>query len=807
MVQLPYYDSLQGISFLNSLFKKHHELFGSMGSFVFYLMYSGQLVKPDALISEFESFITSSNPKSIQTLLTNPANIYAVEGITIFTWARYLMETSTFIVYEPILKLNNITLQSFLQTKKFIWNGKSYSIEDIRPIAFNNVGENITNLLPYIAYLFNFLINCAPYEFNSVANGNVQTVYIQQMNQYFETGWKKLIKNYPMLRIEQFYQSLDDDSIFSIVNKEDIKSLLNDLLAPENVLAVRNQIIENNPEILSACVKDQLVLSQENVTQGFNEVFTRLADTIILHNPIYKLREKLPYFSNMKPDMNYTWRIVEWCLTGSSNSFFITDNYEFLPTRHKLEKYLGIPAMAIETDIQTNVLCSKVPFLLSDPAQQIVTGYIEQQFNELLSDITINTDTVLPTEDDTNEQIEGELFNTFINGFYAKHNKFLSKYFNVLPATDRLLINKLSSSLNKFYNNQFTNNIIRTYIFSYLPEYLLKFIVSYKSKVVSLRTFSNIIYFCLNGEFDTGRAAAIINMQYALMCVHTKSFVNLVNAMSNRITSIIINNSYIFQPYIKSITDNVHQWIIGGITLCQKAVISNPIVRGIEFIRHVLGTTEKLENMKDWMEALNNQTVNETIEEFISRNELDSIKNILISRFNNAQKRHICLENWELDNNQLKQRFTAYFLDNLQAVIPYCFSKFQAKNIQSPELFWRPLKITTTSKTTSHPFKNKFFIGKTECTSYIIENGEYVSLPVIQFNSEIETISIVYQPPNGLKVIKILTPSGLYAENNAFFIFTTAQTSEEWITKDIDYEGLTKMTIDGGTVKVNPGTF
>ena len=88
-----------------------------------------------------------------------------------------------------------------------------------------------------------------------------------------------------------------------------------------------------------------------------------------------------------------------------------------------------------------------------------------------------------------------------------------------------------------------------------------------------------------------------------------------------------------------------------------------------------------------------------------------------------------------------------------------------------------------------------------------MENGEYVSIPVYEYNSSFETMSIVYQPPRGLKNIRIISPSGLLLENNCFFVFTNGKIDEEWIKHDISYEGLTKLTTNGGTAKVSPGTF
>ena len=161
-----YFDNFRGLSFLNDLFKAHPDLFetptkidkhgDACGGFVFYLLYSGQMVKASALFDEFAVYMRNSNPKIIQTIMTKPQDIYSVQGLNIITWAKYLRETGTFCVYEPVLKLNDIVLQTFLQTKKVIWNDKTYNLEDIRPIAFTNIGENITDLIPYICYLYNF---------------------------------------------------------------------------------------------------------------------------------------------------------------------------------------------------------------------------------------------------------------------------------------------------------------------------------------------------------------------------------------------------------------------------------------------------------------------------------------------------------------------------------------------------------------------------------------------------------------------------------------------------------------------------
>ena len=818
---LSYFDNYRGITFLNDLFKKHPDLFETStsinkhsdccGGFVFYLLYSGQIVKASCLFDEFELFIKNSNPNIMKALMGNPYKIYS-EGLNIISWARYLKETSTFCIYEPILKLNDIVLQTFLQTRKFIYNDKTYTLEDIRPLAFTNIGENITDLLPYIAYLYNFLINCSPYEFNSVANGNVQTIYVQSLNQYFENAWLKLIKNYPMLKIETFYSSLDNGNIFNIVNKEDIRSLLKDILEPSNILEIRNSIIENNTEILSACVKDQLMISQDDVLQGFHEVFTRLIDIIIKCNPFTKILDNVPYFSCFNPNLDITYRLVQWCLCGSNTPFLITDSFEFIPLQRYLKKYDRIPKMKIETDIQKNILCGNSAFLLSDPSQQIVIGYIIKELTDLLNDVMNDIDYLKPSACETNELIESQLFNVYINGLYARYNSILSEQLKNMNKSDIVILESLTNALNKFYNNQFSSNIIRSYIFSFYSDNLLKFCnTASKHNISSTKSFSSIVYYCLHNEIDKNKIENLLNLEYALMCINNKYFCNTINAMSNKITSLILHNSYIFQPYIMRTTNNIHEYTIGGITLCQKSIITNALIRAIEYIRHTRGTTEELECLLEWIKVLDNNEINDTIEELLIKNDINTIKSILISKFNSlssSTNKHVVrtsLDSYKFEDKKFRKRNDIYFINDslLSDLSKYCFEKQLAKNIQADELYWRPIKITTNAIRTTFPSKNKFFIDKIECTSYIMENGEYVQIPIIKFDSKIETISIIYQPPQGLKVIKIITPSGSLLENNVFFIFTNSKVSEEWITKNIQYEDANRMIVNGANMKAN----
>ena len=843
-----YFDNFRGIHFLNDLFVQYPELFetssvvekhsNAKGSFVYYLMYSGQVVKPQALFDEFEMFLKFTGDDQTKFGLIN--------------WARYLKETGIFYIFEPVLKLNNIVLQSFLQTRKIIWNDNTYTLDDLSPIAFTLSGENIAELLPYIAYLYNFLINCSPYEFNSIGNGNVQQIYIRQLNQYLESAWRKLIKNYPMMKLEQLYQSLDSGDIFEYINKSDIQTLLQDILSPETLLEIRNKIIENNLNLLDSCVKDQLSLSQDNVLQSFHEVLTRLTDIVISHSPITSIYNNAPQFHVFNPDMDIVWRIVEWCLTGAEPTFCINDDFEFLPLDSYHTKIKGIREMKIDSEVNKSTIIGKVPFMLSDPVRQIIIGYVKQEFTDLMNDLSVSTEEFMPGQFDAETSLEGEIFSIIANGYFSRYSSVVSEMFNknLLSQADKLILDKLNQSVKKFYSNIFSSNLIRSYIFSFFCDNLLKHLVNpavnpanplQSSSAKSLSTtlssssslnllsnieqgyysgtipkkpkkqskqtinFSNFKYVC-SSAIDKQRFVNIANIEYALMCVHNVQFGNIVNAMVSRITSIILHNSHIFQVYIKGTTDNIHPWAIGGITLAQRSIISNPIVRGCEFVRRCIGTNEHVECLLEWMSFLNDQTVNETTEDSLGK-DMSLVRNLINSRFNTSKTKLDCLWNYVWKDGKLTKLTNAYFVDYINKVFRYCFSRQSPKNTQANELFWRPIMIGPRMFKTYRPNLNKFFIGKTECTSYIMENGEYCELPVLQYHSSMQTISIIYQPPSGLKVLKIISPSGLLPENNTFFIFSSAELKEEWVKKNIEFDGLTKMTIEGGTVKVNPNTL
>ena len=102
---------------------------------------------------------------------------------------------STLSFYLISIYLNNKVLQSFLNKKQLNYRQKIITLNDLRPVAYTNVGENIIGLLPYITYIYNFFINCRNYTFNEIISGSKQNVFMENVNNTFDNYYIKLLSS------------------------------------------------------------------------------------------------------------------------------------------------------------------------------------------------------------------------------------------------------------------------------------------------------------------------------------------------------------------------------------------------------------------------------------------------------------------------------------------------------------------------------------------------------------------------------------------------------------------------------------
>ena len=84
----------------------------------------------------------------------------------LITWARIIQRNQIIIEFEPIMKQLKTIFNNWLSNPKINYGGIDYNISFFHPLCYTYSGENITSLLPYIAYLFTFFIYCNPYEFD-----------------------------------------------------------------------------------------------------------------------------------------------------------------------------------------------------------------------------------------------------------------------------------------------------------------------------------------------------------------------------------------------------------------------------------------------------------------------------------------------------------------------------------------------------------------------------------------------------------------------------------------------------------------
>ena len=158
----------KSIVFAKLLLQNYPELFGDEAAAIFYIENAGKTIKPELLYLAFENYLTNSTTNIIKAKLNN-VPLYTVNQDNIIQWARYIQNKEKFVIFEPVMHNCNNVLKTFINCgKKFIYKNYDLDIEKIKPLCVNNVGENCAELMIYVAYLYNFFINCKPFVFNEV---------------------------------------------------------------------------------------------------------------------------------------------------------------------------------------------------------------------------------------------------------------------------------------------------------------------------------------------------------------------------------------------------------------------------------------------------------------------------------------------------------------------------------------------------------------------------------------------------------------------------------------------------------------
>lgn len=790
----------KAIDFTKNVFNLMPMLFpNGSGSSLFYIDCAGQEIKNSILYTEFETFISYSNRKIIEAQINN-LNPFGVDcESSIIQWARYIKLTRKLPEFEPVIKYCREVLRTLLERKEFLYKEKVLTFASVHAICYTNVGENIINLLPYIACLYNFLINCKHYIFSEVTSGSMYNAFLDSINNRFEAYYTKLLTNTNSMSLQQLFSS--PDKITQIFSKELLSKMFSEMCHPEDIIEIRNRIIINNPE-LGDCSNEQLSVSKDDVTNGFYSVFSNLMDIVIENNPITKLLKRIPNFDSSYLPSYELSMLTQYCLSGGVSPFSVNpDNtYSGSGDAGSLLKYMDeIPNQKLITGIRKLNIVDSRPFISANFPLEITTGYLKQKFENIQTDI-LNDEIItidekfIQTEIYGTQRMEEILVGLYVNGKWLNDNSSMHNIFKILKNNKEFYyeiidILNISLVLSMFFENKFGTKIIPAYILSFMNEWLLKFMC--RDKFSNINKFSPIIYFCLNHKYDEAKIKKLIDMEISIMYLYNTSYVSFINTNAREFGKMLIFNSYIQQPYVKSISDNVDIYAIGGCELVEKAQGANPIYRGYWFVHNTQGICENLEVFYNWTKYIINTNDNimfNVLTHSMRDKDWNVIKKILISNFNTLISNNnipLMLSNFIInEDGTYKLKTYPYFMDLetsdgntiLSVISKFTFPASFANHVMSQTLYFKPIIYKNGVFLAGDSLENHIKYGKNIEPATLDSTTPYYNIMYFDFNADFKDFNIAFPTPPKMKNLIIYTDNGRRQKNNVFFLFTPLDT-------------------------------
>lgn len=793
----------KGLTFLKQVFKNYPEYFSNLGSVLFYIECGGKTIKPDFLYLAFENMITNSNNNIIKAKLNN-IPLYTITQDTYIQWARYLQATSIFHVMEPVMSVCNEVLKKFINDgKNFVYKNINLSIGKIKPLCVNNLGENIADLTIYVAYLYNFFINCEPFKFNEVIAGSSTQLFTEAINNHINNYFTRLINeaayiskngnsidnNFKFNSLDSFYSDVENITYFK---EEDIINTIKGILNLNKILEIRNNIAltvcETEGDIT---ITNQNIIQYETCYKGYLNVLSNLIDIIVKNNFYYKnIFSFIPSYGQNSIDYHELALLTSYALSSGEKPFIIDEceQYKGCCDVNSLKSYPDIDKQELITKINKPSIVNYKPFISSNVFLDIITGYVAEKFenrqNNVLTNRPIEIDDTLLNN--TKIRIDKILNALYINGKFGLYSSSIESAMKYLWNNNNLLFEwksvlYLCNLFNVIYDNKLASIVLPAYILSFFPEYLLKYMTNNKNN--NLNKFDYLIYFCLHHtQINELRINKLTNMALSIMYLYTDSYVDFVNKQASNITKILTTNAIISQPYIKMITDHIDVICIGGVSLGMKYIDTNPLSRGYYFVESTQGTSEQLNSFYEFSKRITNNDTFELINTAIKTNNNNSLKDTInqaATILYNKNKLPLMLSSYTINTKTGEYSYNDYsFIMNLtttnnipiyKLITAYIFPEINANHIQTPAFYSRQININST---TNKPLENKIEFNGEVYSCSVIDRGIDYNIPIYDFSTSFNNISLSFAQPNGFKLLQINTPNGELMKNNCFFVFT-----------------------------------
>ena len=567
------------------------ELFGENAITLMYALDVGQSFKKEALYLMYRGFL--NKPPT-----TTESNI-------IFNWATYLKQFNTFINFEPIFSKLNDVIKCWLNGQKTInWKGHSVPIHMFKPILYNSNGVNLIEVLPYIAYIFEYHIYGLPFQFSDVYSSSSLKNYLTSLENWFAQHYLKLNK---------FAETNDD------ISDDEWKDFYDRMLKVEEIVRIRNEEINKTKGVLERMISDQQSLSDRDLAEKFDLILTKLIEISIEESAFNIIFKKVPTFDSQYCDVSELINLTSFYMNDQNKGFIIDKNnyYKYIQTNESFQRIREeLNISKLNFGLHQILGTFHTPFAKGDQINEIFKGMLANKFISKRQDDFLDDCQMHITVSDLDiENLYENILKMFVNGVWnsestemriildgLKNDQFVSAYINDLFA--------LHQTLQLIYGN--TTQVIVTSV--YLVSLLNEWLAYHCENQRKMSDFNPFIYM-KNTKLENERVIKIQNMMYSYMFLHNRNYIEFVNSVNDYFYKIRIEKPTIIQPYIQTLEDDARIFAIGGVETYKYSKYSNPIIRGFGFTSNVESISPEVYVFHEFTKGITNESVFELLSE------------------------------------------------------------------------------------------------------------------------------------------------------------------------------------------------
>ena len=699
----------EATQFFYKLFGERPELFGMYGESLLYSLYAGHPMKLDTLQVILKSFIENRN------ILNSDKNPYLNAPSPIIVWAYVLAHTNQAIVYEPVMKLLNDSLNKFIDSPKVYYNRQEYHLNTFKPICYDKNGNNYCSMLPYIAYVICFLTRCRAYSFSDSFSKASNAQWNTSMEQYFMTILSAFKRDHHIDLLS------DHDIILKNSNDELLKIMIEQSLNPNKIIKVRNEIMNLEKGLMEENKEDQDALKQEDIDLAFMETLNMIISYVVEFNPIRHFIDKAPLFNPDNLNILNLSNLTLYALSGGNAQFCINDTENFKPyyiiENANVEPFNTFGKQTIKTKIEPLNQSIKMPFTSADIYLNIVASAVKNKFESLFSD-PLGGKEVLDIHineydfDNACERISGRLSDLIAQGLWFSYGNSMHNNIdkNMRLSEDLTNTRNLCSVLKLMYGNKNMGTCATPiYILSMVPQFLMEHVKN-NQPLDTFKLFEYVYAYDIKMNLMKNISDSIISMLY----LDNENYVKFVNIISKECTD-LLHNGLVVIPYIKGLEDMADAYAIGGIDLYSYAPIANPLVRSCEIVKNIFGTCEELNRYERIMSQITNSSVFDVVEDGI----YDSVLKPALDRI---QIKPETLSDYVFSKDAYKPKETISILESsvgnqkiTELASKYIYKKSDAANLTIPTLYTRTLAFKNDS--------SKVDVGKIVKNSFVIADS------------------------------------------------------------------------------------